>query len=62
MLSQIKSFGPYLLSVLRIVSALVLFSIGTQKILEFPASTTVLSPFSLPWIADFSNCFSASSS
>ncbi|MFC7066838.1 DoxX family protein [Brucella rhizosphaerae] len=47
---SLLSYQPYLLSLLRAVSALVLFSYGTQKILGFPASDGP--PVgSLPWIA-----------
>ncbi|MBB4186995.1 DoxX family protein [Sinorhizobium terangae] len=51
MKSSIRSYEPYLLSLLRIVSALVLFSYGTQKILKFPMSDGGPPPGSLPWIA-----------
>ncbi|EYD75982.1 putative membrane protein [Rubellimicrobium mesophilum DSM 19309] len=40
-----------MLSVLRIVAALVFFAHGTQKILGFPASDMVPPAGSLPWIA-----------
>ena len=46
-----NNLSPYLLSVLRIVSALVLFSYGTQKILHFPAAASVPPVGSLAWIA-----------
>jgi len=42
---------PYLLSLLRLVSGLVLFSYGTQKILHFPAAPSVPPAWSLSWIA-----------
>ena len=51
MLSSIHLAQPHLLSVLRIVSSLVLFSYGTQKILHFPAAASVPPVGSLPWIA-----------
>ncbi len=51
MLPVLHSLHPYLLSLLRIVSSLVLFSYGTQKILHFPAAQNVPSAWSLPWIA-----------
>lgn len=51
MLSSTKQFAPYLLSVLRMVSALVLFSYGTQKIIGFPANDGGPPIGSLPWIA-----------
>ncbi|MGO8197675.1 DoxX family protein, partial [Rhizobium ruizarguesonis] len=41
MLAAIHSLQPHLLSLLRIVSALVLFSYGTHKILHFPAAASV---------------------
>jgi putative oxidoreductase len=47
----ILSSQPYLLSLLRIVSSLVLFSYGTQKILHFPAAQNVPPAGSLPWVA-----------
>lgn len=42
---------PYFLSLLRFISALVLFSYGTQKILHFPIVERVPPMGSLPWIA-----------
>ncbi|MGE7472193.1 DoxX family protein [Bosea sp. NPDC003192] len=41
----------YALSLLRVVSGLVIFSYGTQKILRFPYVETVPPSFSLSWIA-----------
>jgi putative oxidoreductase len=49
--ASIIALQPHLLSLLRIVSALVLFSYGTQKILHFPAVEQVPAVGSLPWIA-----------
>lgn len=51
MLPALHSLHPYLLSLLRIVSSLVLFSYGTQKVLHFPAAETVPAVGSLSWIA-----------
>jgi putative oxidoreductase len=51
MFASIHALQPALLSLLRIVSALVLFSYGTQKILHFPAAERVPDVGSLPWIA-----------
>ncbi|MBM7048632.1 MULTISPECIES: DoxX family protein [Rhizobium] len=51
MLPALHSLHPYLLSLLRIVSSLVLFSYGTQKVLHFPAAQNVPSAWSLSWIA-----------
>jgi putative oxidoreductase len=51
MFASVSSLQPHLLSLLRIVSALVLFSYGTQKILHFPAAERVPEAGSLPWIA-----------
>ncbi len=45
------AWAPRMLSVLRIVSALIFMAHGTQKILGFPASTMNPAMFSLPWIA-----------
>ncbi len=44
-------WAPRMLSVLRIVSALIFFAHGTQKLLGFPASDFSPAAFSLPWIA-----------
>ncbi|NKF33747.1 DoxX family protein, partial [Pseudomonas sp. BGM005] len=41
MLSSIHLLQPHLLSLQRIISSLVLFSYGTQKILHFPAAASV---------------------
>ncbi|GLS43253.1 DoxX family protein [Methylobacterium brachythecii] len=44
-------WAPRMLSILRIVAALVFMVHGTQKILGFPASSMNPAMFSLPWIA-----------
>jgi len=46
-----------LLAALRIMSALIIFSYGTQKILHFPQSETVPPVFSLPWAAGIFELF-----
>ena len=49
-----KGLGAYqqqMLGVLRIVSALIFFAHGTQKLLGFPASDMNPAVMSLPWIA-----------
>ncbi|ARQ11748.1 hypothetical protein NXC12_CH03782 [Rhizobium etli] len=51
MLSSIHLLQPHLLNLLRIISSLVLFSYGTQKILHFPAAASVPPMGSLSWIA-----------
>lgn len=51
-LSQtVAKTAPYLLSLMRIVSALVLFSYGTQKILGFPVAPRTPPVGSLSWVA-----------
>jgi putative oxidoreductase len=42
---------PRMLSILRIVAALLFMAHGTQKLLGFPASEFAPSPFSLMWFA-----------
>ncbi|MGO4355354.1 DoxX family protein [Rhizobium sp. RAF36] len=51
MLASIHLLQPHLLSLLRIVSSLVLFSYGTQKILHFPVAASVPPVGSMSWIA-----------
>ncbi|ASW07675.1 DoxX family protein [Rhizobium sp. 11515TR] len=51
MLPAIHTLHPHLLSLLRIVASLVLFSYGTQKVLHFPAAENVPAVGSLSWIA-----------
>jgi putative oxidoreductase len=51
MLQNLDRTQPYLLSLLRVVSALVLFSFGTQKILHIPFAEKVPPVGSLPWTA-----------
>lgn len=51
------TWAPRMLSVLRIVSALIFFAHGTQKILGFPASDMNPAAFSLPWIAGMLELF-----
>jgi putative oxidoreductase len=43
--------APRLLSVLRIVAAVLFFEHGTQKLFGFPAATFRPEPFTLPWVA-----------
>ena len=52
LITRLETIGSnYMLSVLRIVSALIFFAHGTQKILGFPASDMNPAAFSLSWIA-----------
>jgi putative oxidoreductase len=44
-------WGPRVLSILRIVAALIFFEHGTAKLLGFPSSDHSPELFSLPWIA-----------
>lgn len=44
-------WGPRVLSILRIVSALIFFEHGTAKLLGFPPSDFSPEAMSLPWIA-----------
>jgi putative oxidoreductase len=48
---KLQRFRPYVLSLLRVIAALVLFSYGTQKILGFPAADKVPPAYSLSWTA-----------
>ncbi|WP_136634630.1 DoxX family protein [Pseudooceanicola onchidii] len=57
MTSSLTAHAPKMLSVLRIVSALIFFAHGTQKILGFPASEMNPAAFSLPWIAGMLELF-----
>jgi putative oxidoreductase len=49
--TTLHKYRPYLLSLVRIVAALVLFSFGTQKILGFPVAESVPPAYSLSWFA-----------
>jgi putative oxidoreductase len=49
--SLLGSLRPLLLSTLRIVSALIFFAHGTQKILNFPPTDRVTELFTLVWFA-----------
>lgn len=44
-------WAPRMLSVLRIMTALIFLAHGSQKLLNFPASDFAPAAFSLPWIA-----------
>lgn len=44
-------WAPRMLSVLRIVTALLFLAHGTQKLLGFPASDGMPDPFTMGWIA-----------
>jgi putative oxidoreductase len=51
-------WAPRLLSILRIVAALIFMAHGTQKILGFPSPSNGLpEAFSLPWIAGMLELF-----
>jgi len=50
-MNMLKPYEGQLLSLLRFVAGLVLFSFGTQKSLGFPASDAMPPVGSLPWIA-----------
>ena len=50
-MTTLDRYAPHALSVLRIVSALIFFAHGTQKILGFPASQMNPAAFSMSWIA-----------
>lgn len=47
----LQPYQPQILSLLRAVAGLVMFSYGTQKILGFPASDAMPPAGSLSWIA-----------
>lgn len=49
--TNLQKYRPYVLSLLRVAAALVLFSYGTQKILGFPSADKVPSAYSLSWTA-----------
>jgi len=51
MKQQLSSAQPYILSLLRIVFGLVVFSFGTAKIFHFHAGVFMPPTGSLPWIA-----------
>ncbi|TNC61411.1 DoxX family protein [Rubellimicrobium roseum] len=51
MTRHLDTNAPRMLSVLRIVAALIFFAHGTQKLLGFPASDFSPELLSLPWIA-----------
>lgn len=50
-------WAPRVLSILRIVTALLFLAHGTQKLLGFPASDGAPGFLSLPWIAGFLEIF-----
>jgi putative oxidoreductase len=53
-MSFLDRFSPQLLSILRIVSALIFMAHGTAKLLGFPATEMFAEPpaaFTMPWIA-----------
>jgi putative oxidoreductase len=46
-----KRFVPYLLSLLRVVAALLFLEHGTEKLLDFPSSNTAATALSIYWFA-----------
>lgn len=50
-MSFLTAWQPKVLSLLRIVSALIFLLHGTQKILGFPPKSFEVAAFSLPWLA-----------
>lgn len=61
LLARWRALAPYLLSLLRIVAALLFMQVGTAKLFAFPAAVMPgggTAPFgSLPWIAGFLEVF-----
>lgn len=51
MIDSLPAWRPYVLSILRIVAAVLFFEHGTQKILGFPEPKYVPEMFSLTWVA-----------
>ncbi len=51
MFDRLSAYAPQALAVLRIVTAVLFFLHGTQKLLGFPAGEWAPEAFSLPWIA-----------
>lgn len=51
MAKPLNAWAPRMLSVLRVMAALLFMAHGTQKLLGFPASDFSPAMFSLPWIA-----------
>ncbi|MBP7242174.1 DoxX family protein [Amaricoccus sp.] len=51
MAKPLNAWAPRMLSILRIMAALLFMAHGTQKLLGFPASDFSPAMFSLPWIA-----------
>lgn len=49
--SKSSPWAPYVLSLMRLIAALVFMCHGTQKVLGFPASDFHPAVLSLPWIA-----------
>jgi putative oxidoreductase len=50
-MKTLSAWQPQVLSILRIVSALIFMLHGTQKLLGLPATQRVVETFSLPWFA-----------
>lgn len=50
-MDTLTAWQPRMLSVLRIVAALIFLLHGTQKLLGIPASQRVVEAYSLPWFA-----------
>ena len=61
LLARWRSWAPYLLSVLRIVAALLFMEVGTAKLFAFPGAVMpgggTAAVGSLPWIAGFLETF-----
>ncbi|WP_026988507.1 DoxX family protein [Fodinicurvata fenggangensis] len=48
---DLNAWTPRMLSILRIVTALIFLAHGTQKLLGFPPSESTAAPFTLSWIS-----------
>ncbi len=51
MIQTLNALRPFVLSLVRVVAALLYLAHGTQKILGFPPSERVVETFSLSWIS-----------
>ncbi|MEM6762636.1 MAG: DoxX family protein [Pseudomonadota bacterium] len=50
-MKMLSAFEPHVLALLRVVSGLIFFFHGTQKLIGIPATDRVTSMFSLGWFA-----------
>jgi putative oxidoreductase len=50
LIAKLEAYAPYMLSILRIMTALLFLEHGSSKLFAFPQPTSLAHPFTLEWV------------